>query len=70
MNGLAAASTPRVAVVIPCYDEATTIRKVVEDFRKALPQAEIFVFDNNSRDDSAGIARAAGARVVPSLLQG
>src|SRR5262245_13052361 len=70
MNRLAAASTPRVAVVIPCYDEATTIRKVVEDFRKALPEAEIFVFDNNSRDESAGIARAAGAHVVPSPLQG
>jgi len=70
MNGLAAASTPRVAVVIPCYDEATTIRKVVEDFRKELPGAEILVFDNNSRDGSAEIARAAGARVVHSPLQG
>src|SRR5574342_97712 len=62
--------SPRVAVVIPCYDEAATIRKVVEDFRKALPGAEIFVFDNNSRDASAEIARAAGARVVASPLQG
>ena len=47
---------PRIAVVIPCYDEAPTIRKVVEDFRKALPAAEVFVFDNNSRDGSAAIA--------------
>ena len=69
MNGHPAAA-PRVAVVIPCYDEATTIRKVVEDFRKALPEAEIFVFDNNSRDGSGEIARAAGARVVLSPLQG
>lgn len=64
------AEHPRVAVVIPCYDEATTIRKVVEDFRKALPEAEVVVFDNNSRDASAEIARAAGARVVASPLQG
>jgi glycosyltransferase involved in cell wall biosynthesis len=69
MNGYAA-TAPRVAVVIPCYDEATTIRKVVEDFRKALPEAEIFVFDNNSRDGSGEIARAAGARVVLSPIQG
>jgi glycosyltransferase involved in cell wall biosynthesis len=63
-------SAPRIAVVIPCYDEAPTIRKVVEDFRKALPAAEVFVFDNNSRDDSAAIARSAGAHVVASPLQG
>jgi glycosyltransferase involved in cell wall biosynthesis len=65
-----AADAPRIAVVIPCYDEAPTIRKVVEDFRKALPAAEIYVFDNNSRDGSAELARAAGARVVHSPLQG
>jgi len=62
--------SPRVAVVIPCYDEEQTIRKVVEDFRKALPGAEIFVFDNNSRDASAEVARAAGAHVVASPIQG
>jgi glycosyltransferase involved in cell wall biosynthesis len=61
---------PRIAVVIPCYDEAPTIRKVVEDFRKALPGAEVYVFDNNSRDGSAEIARAAGATVVRSPLRG
>jgi glycosyltransferase involved in cell wall biosynthesis len=66
----AAPAAPRIAVVIPCYDEATTIRKVVEDFHKALPEAEVLVFDNNSRDASAEIARAAGARVVASPLQG
>src|SRR5262245_1315254 len=70
MDGHAATAAPRVAVVIPCYDEAPTIRKVGEDFRKALPDAEIFVFDNNSRARSGEIARAAGAHVVLSPLQG
>jgi glycosyltransferase involved in cell wall biosynthesis len=60
----------KVAVLIPCYNEAATIRKVVEDFRLALPDAEIHVFDNNSSDDTAHIAAAAGANVVPSPLQG
>jgi len=65
-----AAADARIAVVIPCYDEAPTIRKVIEDFRRALPAAEIWVFDNNSRDESVAIAREAGARVVASPLQG
>jgi glycosyltransferase involved in cell wall biosynthesis len=60
---------PRVAVVIPCYDEAPTIQKVVHDFAKALPEAEVLVFDNNSRDGTGDIARRAGARVVPSPRQ-
>jgi glycosyltransferase involved in cell wall biosynthesis len=59
-----------VAVVIPCYDEASTIEKVVRDFQKALPEAGLYVFDNNSRDATAEIARRAGARVVPSPRQG
>jgi glycosyltransferase involved in cell wall biosynthesis len=70
MDPLESAPAPRIAVVIPCYDEAATIRKVVEDFRKALPEADVWVFDNNSRDESAAIAEAAGARVVRSPLQG
>jgi Glycosyl transferase family 2. len=41
---------PRIAVVIPCYNEEAAIFKVVSDFRKALPRAEIYVFDNNSKD--------------------
>ena len=45
MQEPAPSDAPRIAVVIPCFDEAPTIRKVVEDFRKALPGAEIFVFD-------------------------
>ena len=61
---------PRVAVIVPCYNEAVTIAKVIEDFRRALPDAEICVFDNNSRDDTAAIARRHGARVQSVTLQG
>lgn len=53
----------RVAVLLPCYNEALSIRKVVEDFRLVLPEAEIFVYDNRSSDDTSGEARAAGALV-------
>jgi glycosyltransferase involved in cell wall biosynthesis len=63
-------SSPQVAVIIPCYNEAAAIGKVVRDFREALPHAEIFVYDNNSRDDTVLIARAAGARVYAEPLQG
>jgi len=59
-----------VAVAIPCYDEATTIAKVVRDFKAALPQASIHVFDNNSTDNSADLAREAGALVHPVRKQG
>jgi len=61
---------PTVAVLLPCYDEAVTIGQVVQDFRRALPHADIYVFDNNSKDDTARIAREAGAIVVPSPRQG
>jgi glycosyltransferase involved in cell wall biosynthesis len=54
---------PRIAVVIPCRNEAASIAKVVEDFRQALPDAEIHVCDNDSDDATAEIARAAGALV-------
>jgi glycosyltransferase involved in cell wall biosynthesis len=60
----------RIAVLLPCYNEAATIGKVVSDFRVALPAADIFVFDNNSDDDTARIASAAGALVVPSPRRG
>lgn len=53
----------RIAVLVPCRDEAVTIAKVVADFQAALPGAEIHVYDNDSRDDSAARARAAGAHV-------
>ncbi|UXI67136.1 glycosyltransferase [Tahibacter amnicola] len=60
----------RIAVLIPCYNEAVAIARVVADFRTALPEAQIHVFDNNSRDGSAAIARAAGAQVCSVGLQG
>ncbi len=52
-----------IAVVVPCHNEAITIAKVVTDFRRALPEAVIVVFDNASTDDTAAVARAAGAEV-------
>ena len=61
---------PSIAVVVPCYDEAATIGQVVADFRAALPQARIVVCDNNSRDATAEIARAAGAEVRRETMQG
>ncbi len=64
MHEPAPTDAPRVVVVIPCRDEATTIGRVVGQFRAALPDAEILVVDNASQDDTAGVARAAGARVV------
>lgn len=64
--------TPKlaIAVAIPCYNEAVTIAKVVADFRAALPQAAIYVFDNNSQDDSAALAKQAGAQVIAVPAQG
>ena len=61
---------PRIAVVIPCYDEAPTIAAVVQDFARELPGATIYVFDNNSSDGSGEIAARAGAQVVRSPAQG
>ena len=64
-NPFAAARAPiRIAAVIPCYNEALSIAQVVAQFRAALPEAEIHVFDNNSTDDTAAIARASGALVT------
>jgi glycosyltransferase involved in cell wall biosynthesis len=64
-NQTAAARAPlRIAAVIPCYNEALSIAQVVAQFRAALPEAEIHVFDNNSSDDTAAIARASGAFVT------
>jgi glycosyltransferase involved in cell wall biosynthesis len=60
----------RTTVAIPCYNEATTIAKVVSDFRKELPEAEILVVDNASSDDSAARAAQAGARVVREKRRG
>lgn len=52
-----------VAVLVPCFNEAAAIAKVVRDFRAALPSAAIYVFDNRSTDDTAAVARSAGAEV-------
>jgi glycosyltransferase involved in cell wall biosynthesis len=61
---------PKVAVLIPCYNESMTIEKVVKDFRQALPSAEIFVYDNNSVDNTDIIAENAGATVRYEYRQG
>lgn len=62
--------TARIAVVVPCHNEALTVAKVVEDFRASLPEADIFVFDNASTDETAGLAKQAGARVIPVPARG
>lgn len=61
---------PRIAVLLPCHNEAAAIGAVVRAFRTALPGADIYVFDNNSTDDTAAIARGAGAIVRREALQG
>ena len=60
----------KIAVLIPCYNEGKTIEKVVTDFRQALPEAVIYVYDNNSTDDTAELARRAGAVVRYEYQQG
>jgi hypothetical protein len=61
---------PRIAVLIPCFNEGATIATVVRDFAAALPSARVFVYDNNSTDDTAEVARAAGAIVRREPMQG
>lgn len=63
-------ATPRIAVLLPCYNEAQAIGQTVRDFAAALPMARIYVFDNNSTDDSRAIAAAAGAEVRGVRQQG
>ena len=60
----------RVAVLIPCYNESKTIEKVVSDFRRVLPDAAIYVYDNNSSDGTGEIAERAGAIVRKERMQG
>ena len=60
----------KTAVLIPCYNEAKTIKKVVTDFKKALPHADIYVYDNNSTDNTDKIARDAGAIIKYEYQQG
>jgi len=59
-----------IAVLIPCYNEGLTIKKVVEDCRRALPEAIIYVYDNNSTDDTESIAKQTGAVVRKEYRQG
>lgn len=62
--------TPQIAVLIPCYNEEHTIEKVVRDFLASLPSSKIYVYDNNSTDRTAIVAREAGAFVRNENLQG
>lgn len=60
----------KIAVLIPCYNEAKTIQKVIKDYQQYLPGAKIYVYDNNSTDETAQIAREAGAIVRSEFHQG
>lgn len=60
----------KIAVLIPCYNEAATIKKVVTDFHESLPEAVIYVYDNNSTDDTARLAEEAGAVLRHEYQQG
>jgi glycosyltransferase involved in cell wall biosynthesis len=63
-------SNQRIAVIVPCYNEALTIGNIVRDFNNCLPQATVYVFDNNSSDATIAVAKAAGAVVRSVPLQG
>ena len=63
-------SVDKIAVLIPCYNEEKTIEKVVLDWRESLPEAVVYVYDNNSTDRTADIAREAGAVVRHEYQQG
>lgn len=69
MSGMSVAR-PRVAVILPCYNEEAAIARTVAGFRAALPDAAIYVYDNNSRDGTIAAARAAGAIVRTERMQG
>jgi glycosyltransferase involved in cell wall biosynthesis len=63
-------NAPRIAVLVPCYNEEAAIGKVVRDFRAALPGAIVYVYDNNSKDETIARAREAGAVVRSEFRQG
>jgi len=63
-------TTARIAVLIPCYNEEAAIAKVIRDFKVTLPSADVYVYDNNSNDKTAEVARAAGAIVRTELRRG
>ena len=60
----------KTAILVPCYNESATIGKVVSDFKKVMPHADIYVYDNNSTDGTDEIARNAGAIVKYEYKQG
>ncbi len=68
--GLADRTASRIAVMVPCYNEEQAVASVVRGFRRSLPDARIYVYDNNSRDRTKEVARAAGALVRTEPLQG
>jgi hypothetical protein len=70
MTTTLSATMPRIAVLIPCYNEALTVATVVADFRAVLPEAAIYVYDNNSSDGTVDAAHAAGAIVRRETRQG
>ena len=61
---------PRIAILLPCFNEEAAIVRTIEGFRAALPQATIYVYDNNSRDRTVELARKAGAEVRAERMQG
>ena len=67
---MAAKQQPRIAVLLPCYNEEAAIAATVEGFRTALPNATVYVYDNNSRDKTKAVAKAAGAVVRTETQQG
>lgn len=69
-NTLERVTAPRIAVLIPCYNEAVAIGAVVRDFRRYLPEATVYVYDNNSSDATVQLAAQAGAVVRSEPLQG
>ena len=60
----------KIAVLIPCYNEEKTVEKVVRDFKTVLPEAVIYVYDNNSSDRTVELAEKAGAVVRHEYMQG
>ena len=63
-------NNPRVALIVPCYNEARAIQAVIGDFKQAVPSMACYVFDNDSNDGTADVARAAGAQVRHVRLKG
>lgn len=69
-NATASIPSGKIAVIVPCYNEEAAIGQVVHDFRRVLPDAKIYVYDNNSKDRTVEVAKAAGAIVRTETLQG